>query len=95
MMDGQPHKPFEPQQAAPEQQPNLVIEALRAHFVAKSTEALARLAIYTQKPVGVGEHPDIVGECISAASDYETAQSTLERLDALFGNVSAPFNSTR
>lgn len=79
---------FQAQQVAPEQQPNLVIEALTAHFVAKSTEALARLAIYTQKPVGVGEHSNILEECASAASDYDSAQSTLERLDALFGKQS-------
>ena len=79
-MDGQPHKPFEPQQAAPEQQPNLVIEALRAHFVAKSTEALARLAIYTQKPVGVGEHPDIVAEAIKLMEDINHADGMLQTL---------------
>lgn len=77
---------FQAQQATPEQQPNLVIEALTAHFVAKSTEALARLAIYSQKPVGVGEHSNILEECASAASDYDSAQSILARLDTLFGS---------
>ena len=77
---------FQAQQTAPEQQSNLVIEALTAHFVAKSTEALARLAIYSQKPVGVGEHSNILEECASAALDYDSAQSTLERLHTLFGN---------
>lgn len=75
------------QQAVPDQQQNLVIDAVRAHFIAKSTEALARLAIYTQKPVGVGEHSNIVEESISAVSDYESSQSALERLDLLFGNA--------
>jgi hypothetical protein len=77
---------FQAQQGMPEQQPNLVIEALSAHFIAKSTEALARLAIYTQKPTGIGDHSNILEECASAASDYDSAQSTLERLNTLFGS---------
>ncbi len=79
-MEGQPQNP-----QSIESQPNLIIEAVRAHFVAKSTEALARFALYTSKPVGVGEHPDVVGESVKALEDHDHAESVLERLNGLLG----------
>jgi len=79
-MEGQPQNT-----QSMEHQPNLIIDATRAHFVAKSTEALARFALYTSKPVGVGDHPDVVGEAVRALEDHEHAESVLERLRTLLG----------
>lgn len=76
-MEGQPQ--------SMEAQPNLIIDAVRAHYVAKSTEALARFALYTSKPVGVGEHPDVVGESVKAIEDHDHAESVLKRLGDLLG----------
>lgn len=60
---------------------NPILEAVKLHFAAKKAEAIARLNIYVRNPVGVGEHPDIVGEAIKAVEDCEHADSCISMLE--------------
>ena len=55
-------------------------DALKAHFEAKRRRALANLANYIHDSVGVGEHPDVVGEAITLVEDVDHADSCLETL---------------
>ena len=69
-----------------EAQSNVLIDATRAQFIARSSEALARFALYTQKPIGVGGHSNIVEETVRAIEDYEQAQSCVAAIDSLFNS---------
>ena len=40
---------------------NVMYDALKAQFEAKKQAALANLTVYLSNPVGIGEHPDILG----------------------------------
>ena len=60
---------------------NPILEAVNLHFAAKKAEAIARLNVYVRNPVGVGEHPDIVGEAIKAVEDCEHADSCISMLE--------------
>jgi len=52
---------------------DLVIGAVERHYQAKLEEAIVRIKMYTEHPVGVGEHSSIVEEVISAVDDYQKA----------------------
>ncbi len=52
---------------------DLVIGAVERHYQAKLEEAIVRIKMYTEFPVGVGEHSSIVEEVISAVDDYQKA----------------------
>ena len=62
---------------------NPILEAVRAHFVAKKAEAIARLNIYIRNPVGVGEHSNIVEEIVKAVEDCEHADSCISMLETV------------
>jgi hypothetical protein len=55
-------------------------DALRSHFEAKRRRALVNLANYVDNSVGVGEHPDVVGEAIKLVEDVDHADSCLDTL---------------
>lgn len=52
---------------------DLVIGAVERHYQAKLEEAIVRIKMYTEYPVGVGEHSSIVEEVINAVDDYQKA----------------------
>jgi hypothetical protein len=52
---------------------DLVINAVERHYQAKLEEAVVRIKMYTQFPVGVGEHSSIVSEVINAVEDYQNS----------------------
>jgi hypothetical protein len=52
---------------------DLVINAVERHYQAKLEEAVVRIKMYTQFPVGVGEHASIVAEVINAVEDYQNS----------------------
>ncbi len=52
---------------------DLVIGAVERHYQAKLEEAIVRIKMYTEFPVGVGEHSSIVEEVINAVDDYQKA----------------------
>jgi len=60
-----------------------LITAVRSHFTAKRDRALANLNNYLNNPVGVGEHPDVVEECVSLIQDFSDASDVIDTLEGL------------
>ena len=60
-----------------------LITAGRSHFSAKRDRALAKLNNYLNNPVGVGEHPDVVEECVSLIQDFSDASDVIDTLEGL------------
>jgi|6_EtaG_2_1085325.scaffolds.fasta_scaffold74638_2 hypothetical protein len=60
-----------------------LITAMQSHFHAKRDRAVANLNNYLNNPVGVGEHPDIVEECIKLLEDFSSAEDSLKTLEGL------------
>ena len=58
---------------------------MRSHFVAKRDKAVANLNNYLNNPAGIGEHPDIVEECIKLLQDLSDADGVLDTLEGLVG----------
>ena len=59
------------------------MKAAREHFHAKAAEARIRLDLYSNNPLAVGDHSNVVGEVVKATEDYEHAVSCIEILDAI------------
>ena len=62
---------------------NLVIDALKAKYVAERLESIANLQTYLTSGVGVGEHPDIVQECDKLVAKISEAEGKLSTITAL------------
>ena len=62
-----------------------LITAVRSHLVAKRDKAVANLNHYLNNPAGIGEHPDIVEECIKLLQDLSDADGVLDTLEGLVG----------
>ena len=60
-----------------------LINAIRSHFTAKRDRAMANLNNYLNTPVGVGEHPDVVEECVKLIQDLSDADDVLDTLEGL------------
>jgi transcriptional/translational regulatory protein YebC/TACO1 len=60
-----------------------LINAIRSHFAAKRDRAMANLNNYLNNPVGVGEHPDVVEECVKLIQDLSDADDVLDTLEGL------------
>ena len=69
--------PPEQQQVTPQQ---LVLMAVESHFQAKRSRAVANLNNYMNSAVGVGEHPDVAGECVDLVQAIADADGVLESL---------------
>ena len=63
---------------------SLLYKAAISHYEAKRDEARATLEVYFNKPVGVGEHSDLLEEIRKWAETLAMAEDTLERLRANF-----------
>lgn len=73
---------------------NLKLEALRAKYQAQKLEALATLEVYTNNSVGIGEHPQIIGEMDKLVRQIADADGCLEVLSKSFSeNVDEGMNS--
>tara|TARA_B100000131_G_C17671136_1_gene432395 strand:- start:240 stop:485 length:246 start_codon:yes stop_codon:yes gene_type:complete len=55
---------------------------------AEVEEAQSKIILYTTNPVGVGEHPDLVAEILSAAEAGASAKEKLEFLESVSPRVS-------
>lgn len=62
---------------------SLVIDALKAKYVAERLKAMANLQTYMTAAVGVGEHPDIVTECDKLITAIGEAEGKLQTLTAI------------
>jgi len=56
----------------------LLLKALECHYEAQVLKNYALLQNYLRNPVGIGEHPDIVSECIKIIDEIAAAQDGLE-----------------
>ena len=65
---------------------NQLMRATLARFEADRQEAIATIGLYLNASVGVGEHPDIVTEIVSATKRLSEAEEALEPLNRNFMN---------
>jgi len=63
---------------------NEIVNALALSYQADLQRARANLLNYLNHPVGVGEHPDIVGECKQLVDSMEHAKGCLDLLKEMF-----------
>ena len=61
---------------------NLIMNALLAEANAKETKAIANLQNYLSNPAGIGEHPDIVAECMKLIKDIASAREIAETVNS-------------
>ena len=60
-----------------------LLNTLVAHYTARLHHAEANLLCYFKNPVGIGEHPDIVGEMVKLVDDVASAKDGLEVLNGM------------
>lgn len=54
-----------------------ILQAALSHYIAKRDKAIAELDVYINRPVGVGEHANVVNEVITLFSDLEQSESVI------------------
>lgn len=59
---------------------SIIIDALKAKYVAERLESVANLQTYLSSGVGVGEHPGIVQECDKLVSKISDAEGKLQTI---------------
>jgi hypothetical protein len=62
----------------------LLIAALQSHFKAKRDQAVAHLSIYVNNPVGVGDHQNILKECVDLVEQVAAAEENMRVVQKLF-----------
>jgi|TARA_B100001094_G_scaffold25209_1_gene21080 hypothetical protein len=63
---------------------NKLLQASIDKYKAEISEALATLDVYFNKPVAIGEHPDLLTEIDKYIEKLETATGKLETLSRYF-----------
>lgn len=66
---------------------NLMYEALVKKYEAEVTDATARLAVYFNNPVAIGEHPQLTEEIDKLVGQLESANGKLETLHEVYPKV--------
>jgi hypothetical protein len=61
--------------------------ALHANYQAKKDKALFQLNLSFENPVAVGEHPQLVDDCIKLVDDISAADESLETLASYYGDM--------
>ena len=61
----------------------LIITALLKEAEAKEAKAIANLQNYLSNPAGIGEHPDIVEECMKLVKDIAEAREVAQTIKNL------------
>jgi hypothetical protein len=61
----------------------LILNALIKEAQAKEAKAVANLQNYMTNPAGIGEHPDIVTECMKLVKEIADARETLDTVNTL------------
>ena len=61
----------------------LLLEALSYKYMAEMKDAHARLYVYLNNSVGIGEHPQITEEMDKIVAQYTDAKDKLESLHEL------------
>lgn len=73
---------------------NRFVTALESKYQAKIDEAISTLDLYMSKPVGVGEHPDIIAVLDEYVSMLEVNTAKLNLVKNVFSNQSASETET-
>ncbi len=60
-----------------------LLNAARSHYRAQRDKSLATLDIYLNRPVGVGDHANVVDEVIKLFSELDNAESILETIESV------------
>jgi hypothetical protein len=61
----------------------LIMNAIIAESNAKEAKAIANLNTYLTNPAGIGEHPDIVTECMKLVKEIAEARELRETVTSL------------
>ena len=61
----------------------LIMNALMKEAEAKEAKAVANLQNYMSSAVGIGEHPDVVAECMKLVKDIAEAREIAETVTSL------------
>mgnify|MGYP003155217632 FL=1 len=61
-----------------------IIKALRKKYEADVAEAMATANIYLEKPVGIGEHPDIIKEVDKLIEKIAEAEDKIKIINLRF-----------
>ena len=61
-----------------------IVKALRKKYEADIAEAMATANIYLEKPVGIGEHPDIIKEVDKLIEKIAEAEDKLKIINLRF-----------
>jgi methylaspartate ammonia-lyase len=67
-----------------------MLRAAKAQFFASREAAEAQLTVYLNSPVGVGEHPDLVGEVVKLVKSIDAANGCIDTIDAIASNAATP-----
>ena len=60
---------------------SVVMDGIQSYFEYKKKTATANLKNYLDNPSGIGEHGDLVSECVKLVEDIEHAESCLKLTD--------------
>ena len=70
-----------------------LLKALQSQYQGQMDIALANIKVYQNNPAGIGEHPDIVGECNKLVKDIAEAREMRETVHSIV-NASNQANQT-
>ena len=62
-------------------------KALYANYQAKKDKALFQLNLAFENPVAVGEHPQLVDDCIKLIDEVACADESIQTLESYFGDM--------
>lgn len=62
---------------------NNTVKAVSSHFQAQKYKAISDLEIYLNRPVGVGDHSNMLNDTIKIFESLEHANSMLEMIDSM------------
>jgi hypothetical protein len=60
-----------------------LLEALKLKYKAEMADAKARMRVYVNNPVGIGEHPQLTEELDKMVDEYTNAHDKLETIKKL------------
>ena len=64
-----------------------LLRAVMAQFESQALTARANLEVYLNAAVGVGEHPDLVGEIAKLTASITEAEENVRTLEVLIGQT--------
>jgi len=65
---------------------NDILNGLALHLESEKVKAKVGLDNYLHNSAGIGEHPDIMGECVKLVHQLDEADSALKTLREIYGN---------